>query len=288
MTAQRGLAAAFDLSWDELDVRAKQLGCLLSLFDLTAIPLSLVEKSINSSVSALNKANFSTLGELRADFADGAEQSNTVSDLTSLNLIKRVGEGTYRLHELIREFFQGKLNANDFPQPETLQREFSVGMLLVAQQTFESSNFSMPEIKALLDFLLQVPTEGRNEGTLLEFLELLSQYYSIQQYIYDTGYLESAIEKFERATIYLMQLGESNNLKAQVTNGKMLGHAYYANPAQNRNLAIENMMAARDLAARADQTSTSASEHQIWLWYQVFYLTMFTTYFLSLLISLQL
>jgi hypothetical protein len=145
-------------------------------------------------------------------------------------------------------------------------------MLLVAQQTFEYSNFSMPELKALFDFLLQVPTEGRNEGTILEFLELLSRYYNVQQYIYDTGYLESAIEKLKRAKMYLRQLGESNNLKAQVTNGKMLGHAYYANPAQNRDLAIENMMTAREIAARADQRSTSDSEHQVWLWYQFFLL----------------
>jgi hypothetical protein len=271
MTAQLGLAAAFDLSWDELDNRAKQLGCLLSLFDIAAIPLSLVEKSINVSQSARNEDSFSALEDLRADFADGAEQSSAVSDLVRLNLVRRIGEGTYRLHELILEFFQGKLHTNDFPQSESLQREFSAGMLLVAQQTFESSNFSMPELKALLDFLLQVPTERRN-GALLGFLELLSQYYHVQQYIYDTGYLESAIEKLERAKLFLRELGESNNLKAQVINAKMLGHAYYASPAQNRNLAIENMMAATGLAALADRSSTSTSEHQIWLWYQVFLL----------------
>jgi hypothetical protein len=122
MTAQRGLAAAFDLSWNELDVSAKQLGCLLSLFDLTAIPLSLVEKSINSLVSTLNDASFSTLAGLREDFANGAEQSEAVSNLVGFNLVKRVGEVTYRLHELIREFFHNKLD--DLQQTKALQREF--------------------------------------------------------------------------------------------------------------------------------------------------------------------
>lgn len=270
MTARRGLAAAFDLSWDELTLQAKKLGCLLSLFGLAEVPLPLVERAINQSASRVSTTDLSILEDLRTEFSNGAEQSNVVADLIGLNLIRPTSQGMYRLHELIREFFQSKLN--ELPQTEALQQEFSEGMLSVAQQTFESSNFAKPELKVLLDFLLQVPAEGRSNRTLLEFLELLSQYYSVQQYIYDTGYLESAIDQLELAKAYLVQLGESNNLKAQVTNGKLLGHAYYANPAQNRNLAIENMMIAREIASRADQTTTSDAEHQIWLWYQVFLL----------------
>ncbi|MFN9176523.1 MAG: NB-ARC domain-containing protein, partial [Synechocystis sp.] len=272
MTAPRGLEVAFDLSWNELNGNAKQLGCLLSLFDSTVISLPLVEKAINESNSTPNERTCTALVSLGEDFAWGPEQSKAVSDLAGLNLIKHVSNGNYRLHELIREFFRGKLTPNGLSHSECLKREFSRGMLLVAQQTFESSNFSMPEIKALFDFLLQVPTRGRNEGTLLKFLELLFQCHSIQQYIYDTGYLESAIEKLERAKEYLRQLEESKNLKAQVTSLKLIGHAYYSNPAENREQAINNMMAAQALAARAAQENTPSSEPQIWLWYQVFLL----------------
>lgn len=43
MTANLGIAAAFELSWQELDAAAQQLGSLLSLFALAPIPWSLVE-----------------------------------------------------------------------------------------------------------------------------------------------------------------------------------------------------------------------------------------------------
>ena len=40
---ERGVAAAFELSWEELTKSAQKLGCLLSLFALAPIPWSLVE-----------------------------------------------------------------------------------------------------------------------------------------------------------------------------------------------------------------------------------------------------
>ena len=43
MTAQRGVAAAFELSWNELDKDSQKLGCLLSLFASAPIPWDLVE-----------------------------------------------------------------------------------------------------------------------------------------------------------------------------------------------------------------------------------------------------
>jgi hypothetical protein len=43
MTAQGGVADAFELSWERLDENAQQLGCLLSLFALASIPWALVE-----------------------------------------------------------------------------------------------------------------------------------------------------------------------------------------------------------------------------------------------------
>ena len=43
-TAERGVAAAFELSWDELTQPAKDLGCLLSLFALAPIPWEIVQR----------------------------------------------------------------------------------------------------------------------------------------------------------------------------------------------------------------------------------------------------
>nr|WP_293096573.1 NB-ARC domain-containing protein [Okeania sp. SIO2F4] len=47
MTAKRGVEAALELSWRELDERARYLGCFLSMFALDPIPWSLVEQCLS-------------------------------------------------------------------------------------------------------------------------------------------------------------------------------------------------------------------------------------------------
>ncbi|MBD2180311.1 tetratricopeptide repeat protein [Planktothrix sp. FACHB-1355] len=90
MTAQLGVAAAFDLSWQELSPAAQEIGCLLSLLALAPFPWELVEQS------ALEH-NSEKLEEIRDD------------TLLNLHLLQRIGAKTYRLHELIRQFLQKKL-----------------------------------------------------------------------------------------------------------------------------------------------------------------------------------
>ena len=46
MTARRGVAAAFELSWAELNPPARTLGCLLSVFALAPIPWELVAECL--------------------------------------------------------------------------------------------------------------------------------------------------------------------------------------------------------------------------------------------------
>jgi hypothetical protein len=46
MTAQLGVQAAFELSWDELNDTDKQLACLLSLFAAVPIPWELVKQCL--------------------------------------------------------------------------------------------------------------------------------------------------------------------------------------------------------------------------------------------------
>ena len=89
MTAQLGVAAAFELSWEILSESAKPLGYLLSLFAAAPIPWWLVEKCLADQDSE-------TLEETRD------------SELLNLHLLQRTNPGTYRLHPLIRDFFQTK------------------------------------------------------------------------------------------------------------------------------------------------------------------------------------
>jgi len=90
MTAELGVEAAFDLSWERLDKKTQELGCLLSLFALAPIPWSLVESMATE--------------EEKDDWEDARD------NLSRLYLIKFVEKETYSLHQLIREFFISKQN----------------------------------------------------------------------------------------------------------------------------------------------------------------------------------
>ncbi|MEH2458695.1 tetratricopeptide repeat protein [Nostoc sp.] len=113
MTAQRGVLAAFELSWQELKDDDKQLGCLLSLFAAAPIPWKLVEQ-------CLPDEDVEDLEEIRDD------------SLLNLHLLQRKGEGIYQLHPLLREFFQYKLTG--LKQAEEFKRSLCRVMVAVAKE----------------------------------------------------------------------------------------------------------------------------------------------------------
>ncbi|NEO70695.1 MAG: tetratricopeptide repeat protein [Moorea sp. SIO3H5] len=113
MTAQKGVAAAFELSWLELDEQAQELGCLLSLFALAPIPWYLVENCLPDQDSE--------------DLEDIRDYS-----LLELNLLGRKGQGIYQLHELIREFLRDKMERYD--GADQLKQGFAQAMVAVADK----------------------------------------------------------------------------------------------------------------------------------------------------------
>ncbi len=125
LTAKRGVAAAFELSWEELTNEAQQLGCLLSLFALAPIPWILVEKVASEQ--------------------DAEDLENERFELENLYLIQ--GEQTYQFHQLIREFFQGKLE--ELPNKDDMKRAFAAAMVEQARQIPDTPPRKMP--KSLTD-----------------------------------------------------------------------------------------------------------------------------------------
>ncbi|UXE60135.1 MAG: NB-ARC domain-containing protein [Woronichinia naegeliana WA131] len=85
MTAERGVKAAFDLSWQELESEpnAQRLAMYLSLFALAPFPKPLID------------------GLFPEDDEDDIEEWLTDS-LVHLNLVKSLGDSRYELHTLIR------------------------------------------------------------------------------------------------------------------------------------------------------------------------------------------
>lgn len=99
LTAQRGVEAAFDLSWDALDEHSRHLGKQLSVFAPSPIPWELVETMRQRYCEM-----FPEDGDLSLENLETARQK-----LIRFHLLQYLSQQTYRLHSLIREFFRSKL-----------------------------------------------------------------------------------------------------------------------------------------------------------------------------------
>lgn len=99
-TARRGIEAAFDLSWEELDKPSQHLGKLLSLFASAPIPWHLAE--------SVEQKYCENSGDHEFDVEVFEKARTKLLDLHLLQLSQQQ-EQIYRLHSLIREFFRSKL-----------------------------------------------------------------------------------------------------------------------------------------------------------------------------------
>jgi hypothetical protein len=91
MTGQLGVAAALELSWQELNEAEQELACVLGMFAIAPIPWSLLE---------------SCHPEVAPDDLEGIRDNG----LMARSLLKRVGEGRYQLHQIVQEYFRIKLD----------------------------------------------------------------------------------------------------------------------------------------------------------------------------------
>jgi len=113
MTAELGVAAAFELSWQELDAPAQQLAAWLSLFALAEIPWTLVE-------ACFAEEYVETLEDLRDE------------SLLNLHLLERTGPMMYQLHQLLREFFAAK--REQMAEADVMKQILCRVMVTVGQQ----------------------------------------------------------------------------------------------------------------------------------------------------------
>ncbi|BAY22733.1 NB-ARC domain-containing protein [Calothrix sp. NIES-2100] len=144
MTAQRGVLAAFELSWQELEEEDKQLGCLLSLFAAAPIPWYLVEQ-------CLPEKEKEDLEDIRDD------------QLLNFHLLQRKGNGIYQLHTLLREFFQYKLRGLE--QAEEFKRSFCGVVVKIAKKIPKN-----PIFKQIKVFFLVIPHIAEVANHLIQYI----------------------------------------------------------------------------------------------------------------------
>ncbi|MEG3440075.1 tetratricopeptide repeat protein [Pannus brasiliensis CCIBt3594] len=142
MTAKRGVKAAFDLSWQELEneTEAQKLALSLSLFALAPFPKSVIDALFPD------------------EDADNIEEWLTDS-LVHLNLVKALGEGWYELHTLIRLYLRDKLEESEIA--DKAKQAFCNAMVIVAKnipdsltlEDFITFNLAIPHLKILVQEL---------------------------------------------------------------------------------------------------------------------------------------
>jgi len=149
MRYEYGVAEAFALSWEQLDENAQELGCWLSLFALADIPLFLERIEDDDEQELYEKA---------------------IADLRKLHLIQSQAKGIYRLHPLIRQFFQMKLDESS--EVDEVKTTFAATMLNVAKQIPQ-----LPKREEILNLTPHIPH-------LVEVATHLSQYLSDEDLIW--------------------------------------------------------------------------------------------------------
>jgi tetratricopeptide (TPR) repeat protein len=182
MTAQRGVKAAFELTWNELSKNSlnrfnfikiifgeqlsitADLACLLSLFSPDIIPWELVEIVCQ---------------DLKWSYSDISE---TRKSLYKRHIIQLVKSDTYRIHPLIREFLCEKLEISK--NKDKLKKIFSNSMALISSQIPDEPTKEIIEANSLLiPHIVEVTTSTisyLNDDNLIWPFTALSRFYEGQ------------------------------------------------------------------------------------------------------------
>ncbi|MCC5656185.1 tetratricopeptide repeat protein [Nostoc sp. XA010] len=149
MRYEYGVAEAFALSWEQLDEKAQGVGCWLSLYALADIPFSV---------------------EAIEDDDEQEFREKAIAELRKLHLIQWQSKGIYRLHPLIRQFFQMKLDESS--NADEVKTAFAAQMVEVAKQIPPQ-----PNREDILNLTPHIPH-------LAEVATYLSQYLSDEDLIW--------------------------------------------------------------------------------------------------------
>ncbi|MFB2973992.1 tetratricopeptide repeat protein [Aerosakkonema sp. BLCC-F183] len=207
MTAKRGVKAALELSWQELDLMAQNVGELLSLFAPDIIPWELVK-----SVTELLNWGESEVNE-------GKKQ------LYKRHLIQRVEErdACYEIHPLIREFLQAKLAVLE--QANNLKQAFVQIIVKISQEIPESPTLDLIEsLKVKIPHLAEV---AQNLTNVLSDEDLIWPFVGLGRFYNGQGFYALA-EPWQKQCLAVVKakLGEFHPDVAQSLNN--LANLYYS------------------------------------------------------------
>jgi len=175
MTAQNGVKAAFDLSWEALDSNAQRLAIYLSLFALTPFSKSLID------------------GLLSEQDPEDLEEWLTDS-LVNLNLVSDLGNDWYELHTLIRHYLREKLEDSEFA--EEAKRAYGRVMVSIAQTIKQTLTLEdIANLEPFVEHLKVAVTDGFNQYLTDE--DLIWPFVGLGRFYQAQGLYQPAVTYYE-------------------------------------------------------------------------------------------
>ncbi len=175
MTANQGVKATFDLSWQELDSKAQQLAMYLSLFAPSPFYRSLIE------------------GLFPEQEPEEIEQCLT-EDLINLNLVNDLGDGWYKLHPLIRVYLREKLEESEIK--DEAKRAYGQVMVSIAQTIKQT--LTLTDIANLEPFIDHLKIAAEEFNQWLEDEDLDWPFIGLGFFYRAQGLYNEAIPYFEQ------------------------------------------------------------------------------------------
>lgn len=241
--AHESAAAAFELSWEQLTESEESMAYFFSLFALAPIPWELVEKQFL-------KGNETNIEDLREDLEDLRDVG-----LVGHSLLQRVGKKTYQLHQLIREFFQAKLEQSE--RVNEYKRRFCKVMTATAQE------FPYPPTLEEIDkFAIKIPHLAEVATNLIDWLEsedLPWPFIGIGRFYKSQGAYEQSKFWWEKCVAMTKEyLGENHSDVASSLNCLAAIHIYQGNHKKAESLYNQalDIWEQQPIKCHIDETAT--------------------------------
>ncbi|NET81364.1 MAG: tetratricopeptide repeat protein [Moorea sp. SIO1F2] len=241
MTAQLGVAAAFELSWQELPLEAQQLGCRLSLFAQAPFDWFLVESCVIETEDEDDwEEEQEELEELRV--REAWPTANRF--LVNRNLLKLTEVQTYRLHQLIREFFLTKLA--QLPEADSYKRSFCRTMVAVAQEIPDR-----PTRDQIAVFTTVIPHLEETATVLTDWLrdeDLIKLFGALAQFYLGKGTYDQAQPWYQQCLeITRSRLGDDHPYVGAILNNlgeiyRLMGRYDLAEPLSQQALEMRKQL----------------------------------------------
>ncbi|MFM6245123.1 MAG: tetratricopeptide repeat protein, partial [Dolichospermum sp.] len=203
MTAERGVEAAFDLTWENLDENSRLLAIYLSLFALAPVSKSLID-------DLLGEQDPDDIEEWLAD------------NLVNLNLVNDLGNNWYELHTLIRVYLREKLEESAFK--EEAKRAYCKVMVDIAKDVNQTLTLAdVSRLKPYIDHL-KIAVDELNEWLGEE--NLIWPFIGLGRFYEGQGFYDQAAPYLEQCLIVSeKRLGENHPDVATTLNN--LAGLYY-------------------------------------------------------------